>query len=373
MSEPLLDLSKLTNHAQMFSASAERCGFTSLGEINRFIFKSYGKAIRSISHASLPKGAIFILSPARGDELASNDSIRAAVAKIRSDHSKKFYRIRADLSSGLQLAHEIESEEKKQMAMGGWTPAFAMNVSRITGECVVWVNGVSACVYLDGLCYIESPDTVEEIAAGIPGNFQSLSWKDGELLYDFARSELTDTTATGVWHSPNGSLLRPKPEKLMSSALGNFLRFRMAGYKHHDEEAHVEHQGRADISLHSYNGCIYIVEVKWIGRSLKSTRLSEPSKSIEAELKKFTSSWITEFGDEAFESGAKQLAKYFGTGKYDRAYLAVFDCRPPVIKRKSESLPVDPRHVAPHSLDDFCIYRACADPRKASKASKAGD
>ena len=145
----------------------------------------------------------------------------------------------------------------------------------------------------------------------------------------------------------------------------------MAGYKHHDDEPYVENQGRADVSLHSYNGFVYIIEVKWVGRSLKATKQLETKQAIETELKKKGSDWFTEYGAEAFEFGAKQLAKYFSTGKYQRAYLAVFDCNPAATTRTNETLPVDHIHVNPHSPSDFCSLRACVDPRKASTVSKA--
>jgi hypothetical protein len=157
----------------------------------------------------------------------------------------------------------------------------------------------------------------------------------------------------------------------MSIALGKFLRFRMAGYRHHDDEPYVENQGRADVSLISYNGFVYIIEVKWVGSSLIANKQLETEKAIEAALKSKTKGWLTEYGDEAFESGAKQLAQYFSTGKYKRAYLTVFDCNKPAKTRNNNSLQVVATHVAPHSPADFRILRACVDPRKASKASKA--
>lgn len=372
MTTSLLDLSTLANFSVVFADSAKACGFSSPGDINRFLFKSYGKALRAIPPANRPKGAIFFLSPpATVGALAANADLQKVLMRIRTDVARTFYCVPLDLSGGATAAHETTSNEQKLMAADAWTPGFALMISRCTRRCVVWANGVGAHVYLDGHCYIETPDVVEELAIGIPSNFQSLSWDNGEIVFEFAQHKLNDTSPAGIWQIPDGLLLKPKPERLMSVALGEFLHFRMAGYKHHDDEPYVENQGRADVSLHSYNGSVYIIEVKWVGRSLKATKQLETKQAIEAELKKKKTDWLTEYGQEAFEAGAKQLAQYFSTGKYQRAYLAVFDCNPPANNRKSEILPVDQAHIGPHSPADFRTLRACVDPRKASTSSKA--
>jgi hypothetical protein len=372
MSASLIDLSTLANHTLAFVASAKASGFSSPGEINRFLFQSYGKTVREIPPANRPKGAIFLLAPpATPGALARIADLKPVLLQIQTDVACKFYMVPLDLSGGAILAHAPTSEEQKLMALGSWTLGHAQMLSRQTGRCVVWANGVSATVFLAGDCYIETPDVVEELPAGLPTSFQSLSWNEGEIVYEFARHELNDTSPAGIWHLTDQLLLRPKPEKLMSVGLGKFLRYRMAGYRHHDDEPYVENEGRADISLLLYNGFIYIIEVKWVGRALSATKQLETEQAIKAALKQNAKSWVTEYGNEAFVAGAKQLAQYFSTGKYKWAYLAVFDCTPPAKTRQNESLTVDPAHVAPYSPGDFRILRACVDPRKASKISKA--
>ena len=372
MITPLIDLSKLANYQLAYIDSAKACGFSSPGDINRFLFKSYGKAVREISPANRPKGAIFFLEPpATFGALAQIADLVPVLKKIRTDVARILYSVPLDLSGGATPAHEPNSDEHKYMVSGTWTCGHAQMLSRQTGRCVVWANGVSAVVFLAGDCYIESPDVVEELPIGIPASFDSFSWDDGKIVFEFAQHELNDTSATGIWHLPDYLLLKPKPEKLMSVGLGKFLRTRMAAYRHHDDEPYIENEGRADISLVLYNGFIYIIEVKWIGHSLKATRQLETEVRIKTALKKSVCDWVTKYGEEVFVTGAKQLSQYFGTGKYQRAYLVVFDCTPPSKKRHNESLPIDPLHVAPHNPADFRLLRACADPRKASVRSKA--
>jgi len=372
MTTPLIDLSKLANHSLAFVDSARACGFSSPGEIDRFLFKSYGKTVREIPPANRAQGAIFFLDPAvASGPLAQIVDLKPVLMQIQTNVARKFYMVRLDLSGGAILAHETTSGEQKLMASGAWTLGHAQMLSRQTGRCVVWANGVSATVFLAGDCYIETPDVVEELPIGLPPSFQSLSWDDGKIVYEFAQHELNDTGPGGIWQLPDHLLLKPKPEKLMSVGLGKFLRHRMAGYRHHEDEGHVENQGRADVSLTHYNGFIYIIEVKWVGRSLTATKHLKTEQAIKTALKNKAKGWMTEFGEETFVAGAKQLAQYFSTSRYQRAYLTVFDCNAPSIGRKNESLPVDPTHVAPYSPASFRILRACVDPRKASKISKA--
>ncbi len=372
MSAPLIDLSTLANHTLAFVKAANGLGFSSPGEINRFLFQSYGKAIREIPPADRPQGVIFLLTPAgSAGALARVAALKPVLVQTQTDVARHYYSMAADLSGGATVAHTPSSDEHKQMIGGAWTAGYAQMISRQTNRCVVWANGVGANVYLAGDCYIETPDVVEELPIGLPASFQSLSWDDGEIVFEFAQNELNDTSPAGIWRLPHRCLLQPKPEKLMSVALGKFLRHRMAGYRHHEDEPYVENEGRADLTLQLYNGFYYIIEVKWVGRSLKGPKDLEATAKIEEALKKGTQGWFTQCGNEAFAAGAKQLAKYFGTNRYKRAYLIVFDCHPAASSRKHEVLPVDPTHVAPHSGGNFRSLRACVDPRKASKSSKA--
>jgi hypothetical protein len=372
MSTTLQDLSRLSMHPLVFDEPAKACGFASAGDIERFLFTSYGKTIREIAPANRPKGAIFFLGPpATFGALATVPALKTVLLQIRTDVARKFYMVPIDLSGGVTVAYEPKGSERQTMVGGVWTSQHAQALSKTSGRCVVWATAVGVVVFLNGDCYYESPDVVEAIPAGLPSGFQALSWDDGEIVYEFAKHDLNDTTPSGIWHLPDQLLLRPKPEKLMSVGLGKFLKHRMAGYGHHGDECHVENQGRADIELIHYNDRIDIVEVKWVGCALVGPKQLEPEDAIKAALKLKTKGWLTEYGDETFVTGTKQLAVYMSTGRYQRAYLVVFDCKQAAKNRQSESLPVDNVHVAPLNPADFRVLRACVDPRKASTVSKA--
>lgn len=372
MSASLKDLAKLTNFGLAFNQLATDLGFSAVGDINRFIFKSYGKTLREIPVADRPRGAIFLLDPpAVADALASVADLKQVLPRIQTDIAQSVYCLRLDLAGGMTVASSLTTDERKSMAGGTWPRSHAQLLSRHSGRCVVWANAVEVMVYIAGDIYIESPDVIEELPAGLPTGFQSLSWDDGAIVFEFARHELNDTSPAGIWHLPDNQLLRPKPEKLMSAALGKFLRNRMAGYKHHDDEPYVENEGRADVSVHMFDARVFIIEVKWVGQSLSSKKEHEAEADIKLAIKRKTKGWLTQYDQNAIISGTKQLVQYFSTGKYSRAYLAVFDCEPLTASRKSEFLPVDQAHVTPHAAANFRIMQACIDPRKASKKSKA--
>jgi hypothetical protein len=372
MSAPLINLATLANHSMAFHKLAVALGFSGAGDIDRFIFHSYGKALREVPPADRPKGAIFLLEPPSTASaiMAGISALKPILTQIQTNVSHTFYSLPLDLSGGVTSIYSPTTDERKVMTGGAWPQGHAQLLSRTANRCVVWANGVGVVVFLGGDIYLESPDVVEELPAGLPATFQSLSWDDGAIVFEFARHKLNDTSPAGIWHLPDNLLLRPKPEKLMSVALGEFLRNRMAGYRHHDDEPYVENEGRADVSLHLFDARIFIVEVKWVGNSLSGKKELKTKKAIENAIKKKTKGWLTKYDQETFVSGAKQLGRYFTSSKYNRAYLAVFDCQAPSPTRKNEFLPVDQTHVAPHATANFRIIRACVDPRKASKIAK---
>lgn len=372
MNMPLICLATLANHAAVFEKLAVQLGFSGVGDINRFIFQSYGKALREIPPADRPRGAIFLLEPpAPGNpKLANVSDLKPILTQIQTSVAKTFYCLPIDVSGLAVSGCSTSTDDRKSMTGGSWPQGYAQRLSRHANRCVVWANGVGVVVFLGGDIYIESPDVVEELPAGLPATFQSLSWDDGAIVFEFARHKLNDTSPVGIWHLPDSLLLRPKPEKLMSVALGDFLRNRLAGYRHHDDEPYVENEGRADVSLHMFDGRIFIIEVKWIGSSLSGTKERESVKAIQAAIKNKTDGWLTKYDQQTIVSGAKQLARYFSTAKYSHAYLAIFDCEETSPTCRSGFLTVDPVHVAPHSPAYFRIMRACVDPRKASKIAK---
>lgn len=372
MSSPLFTLAHLATHEQAFGAVAQRLGFSSAGDIERFLFKAYGKALRKIPAANRPRGAIFFLEPpAVAGVLPTEADVLAAIESIQCDIRSRVYTLRLDLAAGGTAPHDLTAEEKKMMAGNMWSQSAAQMVSRQEKRCAVWANGVAAVVFLDGDTYRETVNVVDELPSGVSRAADLLPWDDGAMVFEFASHELNDTSRAGVWCVPESHILHPKPETLMSRALGKFLRTRLAGYLQHSDEPYIENSGRADIVLTLVDGRVFLIEVKWTGRSLSSNQANAAANAIIAALKAKTKGWFTTYDDSTFDAGVKQMKIYFGNGGYDKAFLFVFDCCAPSSGRADGDHPINVTHVAPHPVSSFRALRACVEPRKASKVSKA--
>ncbi len=367
MSVSLFTIASLAHRDVLFNPIAAQLGFSRAGEIDRFVFHVYAKVIRAMQPADRLRGAIFVLEPAAApDAMGTPAGLKPMLEKIQADATKTFHSVCVDLTGGLSVAYACTPNDRKSLVSGSWSQQVAQRYSRVAKKCVVWAMAVGVNVYLNGDLYLESADVIEELAIGFPGNFQSLSWDDGGIAFEFARHELNDTSAGGIWHLPNKYVLRPKPEALIRSRLGDFLRFRLAGYHDHTEESHVEHEGRADISLYLIDGRILIVEVKWIGCSLVATRLGETEADIKQAIANNTTGWFTKFDDKTITSGVKQVVSYYNTGKYRTAYLTVFDCTESAKTTDSCYMPVPVAELDGHNQANFRVLRACVDPRSAS-------
>jgi len=372
MSSSLFGLAHFATHEQTCGAVAQRLGFSSAGDIERFLFKAYGKALRKIPAANRPKGAIFFLEPpAVSGALPKEADLITAINVIQRDIRSKVYTLRLDLAAGGTAPHDLTTEEKKAMSANMWPQSAAQMVSRQEKKCIVWVNGIVVVAYLDGDIYQETASVVDELPSGVSRAADLLPWDDGEVAFEFASQELNDTSRAGIWRVPENNVLYSKPETLMSRALGKFLRTRLAGYLQHVDEPYIANSGRADIVLTLVDGRVFLVEVKWTGQSLSSTQVNATADAILAALKAKTKGWFTTYDDSTFDEGVKQLKIYFANGGYHKAFLFVFDCCAPSAGRNHGDSIVNPAHVAPHPVSSFRALRACVEPRKASKVSKA--
>ena len=371
MTTDLFTIAGLANHAQIFSKRASDLGFGSAGEIDRFVFTVYGKAIKGIRYADRPRGAIFFLEPSSAPgKICDSVSLKPHIIQIQNDNSTIIHSLRIDLAGGLTNVHTCEAADRASLVEGGWTMRVAEQFSAQKTKCVIWATGVGVTVYINGEIYLQSPDVVEELPFGLPSDFQKLSWEDGNIFSVFADSDLNDTSHIGIWKIAKKHLLRPNPESLIRTRLGNFLRFRLAGYHLHDEEAHVENEGRADISLHLIDGRIMIVELKWNGCSLVKDHENATETEIVAAIAANTSGWFTKFDNTTLSSAVKQLVRYYKTGRYHRAYLAIFDCSISAASAISRDIPPPISELDGHSPTNFRILSAPVDPRKASVRSK---
>lgn len=367
----LISLASFANRSGYFLEPVKRLGFSTPGDIDRFVFGAYGKAVRELRPADRLNGAFFILEPGIDPNvLPTPSALCASISQIRTNTNKKVFALHLDVQGGPREIHAFTPEERN-LGGNGWSQQPAQWFSRKERKCVMWAKGVSAVIYLDGDIYLESPDVVEELPSGCPVSFQSLSWDDGRIVFDFADGDLNDTGETGIWLTPDKRVLRPKPEVIIQRRFGKFLCYRLAGYAGHDEEPHVENEGRADISLHLIDGRALIVEIKWMGCSLVASRLGSTDDQIKKAVNDNTRNWFTKFDEKIIASGVRQLVRYYKTGKYGRAYLTVFDCGSTAAAHQSDSVPISESDLDGHDTASFRVLRASVDPRTASQRAKS--
>lgn len=351
------------------SRLVKRLGFPSGGEIERFILRSYGKAIAQMKYADRLRGHMFVLEPATSEgQIADPGKLVTALKKVKESEQSSVLAIPLDLGKAESTAVSLKKADFATKVSGSWLSSHAQALSESLDKCVVIASGVTASIFVSGKLYFELGDVIEGLDKGPQEDFQKLSWEDGAILYFFAEHDLNDRSPIGIWRLPDKFVLKPNPETLIEARLYSFLRYRMRGMVDLVREAHVENDGRLDLSLQLTNGFFYIVEIKWMGSSLKKTEQQKTNKEIENALKT-GEKWFTDFDESVIDQGLKQVVIYCAGGTFQKGYSAVFDCQTPD-KSKTE------RNIAIKLTDGqdpskFKIIRAAVDPRSASVRSKS--
>src|ERR1700722_2201416 len=169
-------IAEIANRDLHFTPIALGLGFAQIGEIDRFIFQVYGKAIRDVLPADRAKGTIFVLEPSKSpNALAKPASFKPVFAEIAIKTQSEIRSIRLDLDGGSSVFYHSTPDDRKQLVAGSWPQNLAQHLSRHEKKCVVWASGVGAIVYLNGDIYLQTADVVEEIPQSLPIDFQNLS------------------------------------------------------------------------------------------------------------------------------------------------------------------------------------------------------
>jgi hypothetical protein len=142
--------------------------------------------------------------------------------------------------------------------------------------------------------------------------------------------DLGQRTRLGIWLIPDKFVLKPKPEELMELRLDLFLRCRLKGYLRMDRQVRWEDKGRVDLLVIMSDGYEYVVEIKWLGRALKSTRSEFDAKEFSQAIgDNWTHEFVTIMGEGGLDDAFQQLAAYLQNDSVSKGYLVVYDCRKP--------------------------------------------
>jgi len=350
------------------NALVQRLGFPSAGEIERFLMQSYGKAVREIVPADRLKGHIFVLEPAvlQGEIAKPNDLI-PVIRQIKQLEQDSILSLPLDIGNPPESIASPKMPDLNSKVGGAWLKTHAEQLSSSLDACVVHANGVTASVFVSGRLYLDLGDVIEGFDRGPNEDFQKLSWANGEILFHFAEQDLNNRTPLGIWKLPDDYILKPNPETLIGERLRQFLQYRMQGLLNLERESHVENEGRLDVALYLLNGFIYLIEIKWMGKSLKKTHQGRTNEEILEALKQ-KKNWFTDFGDTIIDSGLKQVVIYCATGKFRRGYLSVFDCQK--LSKTETNRTIQKSETNGQDPANFRVIRAAVDPRSASVKSK---
>jgi len=365
----LSGIARFVANQEELSQIVKRLGFSGAGEIDRFLLESYAKAVAATPVPDRLKGHIFILEPAVvGDQIADPRQLLDVLREVKANEQKSVLSLNLDLASPHKERVKLTKADLANKVGGAWLARHAQELSYSIDRCVAFGNGVSISVFVSGKLYTEYADVIEGFDKGPEDDFQHLSWQNGEILYLFAEHDLNDRSAVGIWRLPDKFVLKPNPETLIETRLYNFLHAKMLGVLRIDREAHVENEGRLDLSIQFVNGFTFILEIKWMGSCLKKAFENKTDPEVGDALKN-GNNWFTSFDESVIPTGLSQVVIYYATGRFRKAYLAVFDCQRPGESKTDKSIPIV--STKGHAPENFAIMRAAVDPRYASVKSKS--
>lgn len=354
----------LADH-EKFLAPAKMPG----GEMLRFLTE-WGNAVAPLPFSQRPRSVLFTLAPpsAIGLPLESARMTQLANDVVAAQSANQI--VHATFDGTVSSRSQIPPGLLLIVRAGQWNEGQASRASSeaIPNTCVILATGVRVRVYVNGVEVYGFEDARDkaEIAAGA---VQTQGWVDGELLVRCGRECLIDRGRLGIWRLPDSFVLHNKPELLMEERLDWFLKANLRGYIELIREMHYENNGRLDIFVVMWDGRRYVVELKWIGRSVKHTCALSDEDLKTALGKKWKGANVTVFGLEKVASGLEQLSDYLERPHAHKGFLVVFDCRHPDMILK------DPIDVGSYVHPDlkpwqYRVLSVPVDPRSPSVKSK---
>jgi hypothetical protein len=347
-----------------------RAGFTDAGELHRFL-STWGRAIGTMPNAQLPRNAVFLVDasgPANTN--ASEAGVRTLIAMIGAAQAKNKILI-CGLNGVASAQLDIPGAVSSRFQAGMWTHQLASQVSHSEPtRCFCYTANRAMSVFVAGVEVIGYDDVVTRTPSSSFDLVHRDNWGDGELLERCAQEKLQDRSRRGVWEDADLLLLRNSPEELIESMLEEYFGTKLRGYQRIERQNLVPNEGRVDILVTIADGRQYLVEIKWLGRSLKKD-IDASDKNVKTELqRKWANSHVFVLNEDAAHAGVIQMGYYHDKLHPTKCYLVAYDCRDVGQQMGSECLKDYPKcpSLADHQ---YKIYHVGVDPRPASVKAKA--
>lgn len=348
---------------------SRNAGFSRWGDVDRFV-NAWGPSVVALTASKRPRGLLFILEPVKKStqtsSLLHNEISQLINILIRGQAEKKI--ITVDIEFALLKEIPIDFDLQRQLSGGEWTPEQASKLSySLKNKCICFASGRSFMVFINGVIVVSYADVVNRVFQSASETYNRQGWADGELLVRCGEIALSERSRRGIWHFPDYHVLTYKPEEMIKLGLESFLKEHLTGFNKITQEYHLESEGRVDLYIVLSDQTKYIVEIKWIGRSILKKYIDKNEKSLCDELKaKWKCNYVHVLEEDNAKRGVSQLAHYLSKPDVHKGYLAIYDCRPPGQASGGDSAASYPK---PEGLwpTQYSIKHVPVDPRTASQ------
>ncbi len=348
-------------------------GFGDSGEILRFL-DAWADCLERLHTNRRPSASVFVLRPVPKGKPVSRPPatrMRALITGMRAAQLEQKILL-VDLDANVCGSFPLSPDLRRLVQGGKWTRGQASRLSygKLRGQCVCWVSNLSFCAYVNGAEALGFKDVVDRTLESADQTLNRQGWRHGELLRLCGDEDLCRRTRSGIWHFPDQFVLKRAPEEIIQERLDDFLRSRLEGFRCLQREHRVAHEGRVDLWVMMVDGIVYIVEVKWIGRSIKKKDEHKTVRELSRSLNTWACAHVVVLEEDNAVKGVSQLGYYLERARANKGYLVVYDCRPEAYgsgkKRGVPDYPVLEDPAVPYD-----VFHVVVDPRSAS--DKASD
>ena len=365
-----MDYSDTTDIVVDLTAAAEVLAGTGVtpGELDRFL-RAWGRVLASAKESELPDGSLIVLA-APASEREPSQLPPDLLGWVQSERVEHHVPVIATDGSSRTFA-PVSAQVLREVPGLRWTGSHASRASaspELKNHCLLLASGYEVRVFAKGVELLHYADARDQTLPSVLADRGRHGWSDGQHLRECGR-HLSGRERIGIWRLPDHFLLKPRPEQLIEEHLDHFLRPRLAGYEQLIRQAMWESLGRVDLVVSMTDGFQYVVEIKWLGRSLGA-----PHEHVQEALLKeaVAGAWrcvyVTVMNDTDVTDSLAQLGRYMASRTAHRGYLVIYDCRRPDLVQFDEEAAtrLAPPGMAPF---EFRIMHVPVDPTVPSRGA----
>lgn len=365
-SESYRALTDLAEAAARSESALDSFGVT-LAQIEVFV-ESWGRGVSSrTSPAHRPVAGVVLLHASKTASPPRDVEIAQRVADVRSAQAQ-FEVLHVSLDGEFLDRERLPPQERQKYPGGKWTHQQASALSLVSEGVVAWVSGFEFKLFVKGALVVSYTD-VQNMRVEHAAELIRKMPMNEEFFEALAQKLLQHSTETGIWHAADHRVLVPKPEAHMEERTVWFMKAHLSGFTEYQKQCVDESNGRVDLLITYSDGIVQVVEIKWLGRALKTAHLATDPKKIEAAIKsRWDCDCVTVMEPGTVLAGVVQLGIYLQNTAYDLGCLVVFDC-----SRDLADIHIEDKQLAAANISrtQFLLADVKLDPRPPSKIGRA--